>query len=140
MNEQVKKMWVEALNNTQYGQIKGHLAAFREEYSPVNYKGPNCFCALGLLCELHRETTNQGWWVFNISHQRWAYRSGTDAADSCATVAVLPPCVQVWAGLSEADPEVRDEDGERATITRLNDDPTYGCTFKTIAKMVDASL
>lgn len=81
MNAAIKARWVEALESGQYEQIHGAL-----------HTHLNLFCALGVLCELHRLETRADYWRGPDGRGRLAYLENFD---------YLPHAVARWAGLPE---------------------------------------
>lgn len=87
MNEEIKKLWIEALRSGEYKQGTGRL-------NMVNEAGASLMCCLGVLCDLYIKQTGKGEWVNDngIKH----FTSSTEKY-----VAMLPPIEVVqWAGLT----------------------------------------
>lgn len=124
MDPNIKTLWVNALRSGQYKQISGTLCKV------VN--GDACYCALGVLCDIHRVYhRNNGSeiafdWDANHYDWKWTYL-GADTA--------LPETVREWAGLLCDDPSVRWEEGI-SSIVDLNDDKKF--SFNDIADLIEA--
>lgn len=98
MNNDVKALWVEALRSGEYTQTTDVL------------RRRDSMCCLGVLCDLHHKTTNDGEWTFSrdgVAHYITKQEKATTD---------LPRIVQAWAGLDEYEPFI----GERS-ITAHND-------------------
>jgi hypothetical protein len=125
MDPNIKTLWVNALRSGQYKQISGRLCKV------VN--GDACYCALGVLCDIHRVYhRNNGSeiafdWDANHYDRKWTYL-GADTA--------LPETVREWAGLSSHDPVVVFDDGEASSIADMNDQ--LKLSFNDIADLIEA--
>lgn len=84
MNEAIKARWIAALTDGQYEQVRGAL-----------HTHLNLFCALGVLCELHRLETHADYWHGPDGRGRRAYLGNFD---------YLPGEVREWAGTPERWP------------------------------------
>ncbi len=113
MSPDIKKLWCNALRSDDYIQGEGALK-FEDEY-----------CCLGVLCDIHRQLTNNGDWVDDDEYE-------VKDGDSCDMK--LPLEVQDWTGLLHDDPIVLDG---AATLASLNDD---GYTFEEIADIIESEL
>jgi hypothetical protein len=130
MDPNIKTLWVNALRSGQYKQISGNLC------KEVN--GTSCFCALGVLCEVHRiHHLNRngldifGWgYYWKGTRNDWDWRRTYLGADTS-----LPETVREWAGLSSYDPSVHWEEGV-SSIVDLNDDRKF--CFNDIADLIEA--
>lgn len=119
MNENIKKMWVDALRSGDYRQTIGNLYEFHDDRFPPCDRG-DFHCALGVLADLYEKDTGK----MN------AYGSHLD--DTCLA----------WAGL-KGNPTVQvtyDEyEGSRAvSVDELNDE--WGWDFRRIANYIEAQL
>ena len=128
MDPNIKTLWVNALRSGQYKQISGTLC--RE----VN--DTPCFCALGVLCEVHRvfHLNRHGLEIFS-----WTYYWEGTRHDwkrlYLGAGSALPETVREWAGLSAYDPSVRWEEGV-SSIVDLNDERKF--SFNDIADLIEA--
>lgn len=116
MNPEIKAKWVNALrNDPEYIQdsISGLL------------KSDCGYCCLGVLCDLYAKEGNEKWICFR-----------DDRFEFDGEEEYLPSSVLEWAGMSAYDPEVNCE-GEYTTLSNLND---CGCSFKTLADLIEAQL
>lgn len=108
MNEDVKKLWTDALDSGKYKQGQGNLRTDNE------------YCCLGVLCELaaQRDICNR------VRHD-----DGNFVYDG--KVGFLPASVMNWAGLTETDPHIHNN---ASTLSRLNDDHVPFPTISTFIK------
>jgi hypothetical protein len=104
MNADIKARWLAALRSGQYTQTYQQL---REE---------NCYCALGVLCDLATQA-GVGAWEGNVV-----------AVSSGHWISVSPPEVEVWAGVTPL---------WASRISQCND---RGDTFAEIADLIEAHL
>lgn len=81
MNPEVKAMWLDALRSGEYEQTFSRL---RDE------KG---YCCLGVLCDLHAQTTGGEWNMTELWKLRYLGEGAT-----------LPALVEQWAGLDNDNP------------------------------------
>lgn len=102
MNAEIQKQWVAALRSDEFNQAQYAL------------KIDDCYCCLGVLCELHRRATGGQW----------------DRNDYLGAHSVLPAEVRIWAGLDRHDP--MDSDG--CCLTHRNDRME---DFLTIADVIE---
>lgn len=126
MNQEIKKVWLDALRSGQYSQGNGKL-----------YDGES-FCCLGVLCDLHSKITGEGQWTVNDDINRYYYKPAHPESWSCSEV--LPREVVQWAGLNNGNPSVGEYScGNRTygSIAELND---YGYTFKSLADIIEEKL
>lgn len=118
MNQEIKKKWVEALRSGDYKQTTGYL------------KRDNCFCALGVLCDLYIKEQSLCEWTDSYCGKGYlAIQKKNDPYSR--SIAALISCIVDWAGCS-ADPKVNGE-----YISRLND---TGIPFSKIADLIEAEL
>lgn len=115
MNQEVKKLWVEALVSGEYKQAKGLL---RRESG---------YCCLGVLCDIYEKQTKKKKWV---KKRIWGYHFGP-------LNTALPKFVVKWAGLSSCNPMVKDGRGSHGSLASFND---MGRSFNQIAKYIEKSL
>lgn len=113
MNQGIKKRWVQALRSGEYEQGQGGL-----------HSTDGKFCCLGVLCDL---AAREG--VVEPSPPRggWIGYSGRTG--------LLPWPVSNWAGLTSADPVVR-EGSRHMLLSGLNDTGLYD--FDEIADIIEA--
>ena len=110
MNPRIKAMWIEALCSGEYKQAKDAL-------HPADG-----FCCLGVLCDLYIRERCINW---AGSEWRGIMRGHEDEN--------LPPEVQEWAGLADAETENPDPLG----LSMKNDD---GVPFSEIATLIEEGL
>lgn len=116
MNQEIKKLWVEALRSGEYAQTGGELRV------------ANKFCCLGVLCDIYKKEKNDGEWdegTFVIGEER-----------ECS---ILPSVVWRWAELSDFNPNIfgQSQDGEQLNLAVLNDD---NVPFDLIAAIIETEL
>lgn len=127
MNQEIKKLWVDALRSGRYEQGVGVLRDRADKY-----------CCLGVLCELAVEA--------NVLERAepdiegvYSYHGPLAGSDD-SSVILLPVSVMHWAGLEgSAEVLVRSESrwgGERL-LSGLNDS---GETFEYIASVIEEEL
>jgi len=102
MHKEIADMWVAALRSDEYGQTYGYL---REEYEP----GQFAYCALGVLCDLHRKHTS-GEWVNCGGVYKYLYHK-----------AGLPDEVARWAGTTVCPQISCEELGGYECVSEAND-------------------
>lgn len=115
MNSQIKQQWMEALRSGKYAQAFGALQ--------LTEMG---FCCLGVLCDLHRQLTDNGRWI--DSSQKEGVCS-LYVGDDFVVLDKLPSTMLDWAGLTES---ACDE------LINLND--IQKNTFDQIAAWIDVNL
>lgn len=117
MNQEVKKLWIEALRSGEYKQATGQLRC------------DDGFCCLGVLSDLYKKDHSDCDWgggsysYFVIYREIGATSSSTNLVDE----------VVRWAELDSADPQY--ECGE--TLSDLND---MGASFNEIADVIEKHL
>lgn len=115
MNQEIKKLWVEALRSGEYKQTSGEL------------RDSDGFCCLGVLCDIYKKEELEG---------EWAASDGTDAqifiTSHDRSSQFLPSEVMHWSGLP-VNPSVFDDD----TLADLNDS---GADFALIAAIIETEL
>ena len=115
MNPTVKQKWVEALRSGDYQQTQGIL------------KWRNCFCVLGVLCDVYRlEKGIKGW-----SDQDYFFVGDEHEVN------ILPKAVVDWAGLgSRTGPMLSINHSRLLQITVFNNDMCL--TFEELADAIEA--
>lgn len=116
MNADVKADWVKALRSGDYAKGRGALR-----------KGDE-FCCLGVLCDLA---------VKADAVEPWMYISNEDGASVYGATATLPTPVMRWAGLTDSNPDVVNDDDGTTSLADLND---FGTTFTVLADAIEAQL
>jgi hypothetical protein len=108
MKPEIKAQWLAALRSGDYQQGR----------SLLHYEDrcEDQFCCLGVLCDLYAKDTGNTW----ERHGSVCTMHGLDG--------MLPPQVQVWAGLEYADP---------MGLAGRNDD---GATFEELAAIIEENL
>lgn len=115
MNAQIKDQWISALRGTQYGKTTGFL------------RKNNCYCAIGVLCDLYSKETKIPW-ELNV---------GTGGRFSiCGFWNHAPESVLTWAGINEDKNPVEYEKYVR--IVNLNDHEDM--TFALISDYIDQNF
>ncbi len=84
INEERVRKWIAALRSGEYPQARRSLR-----------KG-DCFCALGVCCDVYRKETGEGEWQKWSSYDRDWYFCNADI--------VLPSQVYFWYGFEDPDP------------------------------------
>ena len=87
MNEDVKKLWLEALTSGEYRKARSQLS-----------KGRNLMCCMGVLCDLYEKSGGEGHWEEVMSG---LFRTGAYFHRSEAPAEVLN-----WAFLTRADQDM----------------------------------
>lgn len=124
MKKEIADQWVKALRSGEYAQYRGQLHGFPED----DDKGS--FCCLGVLCDLHQQSTGAGYW-----------EGGYYQDESGYNFEVPPESVMAWAGIKAANPQVdppglRRPAGDCAlTIAELNDN--FHWTFNELANLIE---
>jgi hypothetical protein len=123
MNQQIKKLWVDALRSGEYEQ--GQECLKREEESGAKH------CCLGVLCELYEKEVGGLEITSVMAGGRKFYRfEGRND--------FLPMKVAKWAGLTKGDPDVMPlADGRFTSVADLNDE---GKSFLEIADVIEEVL
>ena len=110
MNKDIKKKWIEALRSGEYKQAQHQL------------RDGDCFCCLGVLCDIHSRETgvewDNGFYERNQTH--------------------LPLLVIIWAGLGSENVYLSDN----SCLTDYNDGSMFVDTknFAEIADIIEAQL
>jgi hypothetical protein len=121
MNEEVKKLWTDALRGEfKDKQGKGRLRTLDDHY-----------CCLGVLCELHRR-------AHNLGVEEWRKLSTTSIWYKGESVQ-LPLEVRTWAELTYANPAIKDGDGT-TNLADLNDGTIADHSFEEIADIIEKNL
>ncbi len=137
MNKKVKSKWIEALKSDNYKQ--GFFCMKPKQYSTVsNTPEENCFCAIGLLCELYRQEHPESSWTEEaVRLEDSVYGYGFQTTENNEPEYYnLPSEVLEWI-------EVRDEvviylDCNLYSMTEVNDD--WEWSFKDIANYFEEEL
>lgn len=129
MNQDVKKMWVDALRSGDYRQGQYYLMDESDG-----------FCCLGVLCDLHAKAYQHEW-----------VRNSDDAMEYLDCTEILPDEVREWAGLRDCCPDVSPGfvdsvrfvtetagSGRRLLLAELNDDHAF--TFAELADVIEKGL
>ncbi len=124
MKPEIAKLWVAALRSGTYQQGQGRLRG-----------GGNCFCCLGVLCDLHSKETGIQW------EDEGNGRHGCmDDAFYISSTTSLPDEVKAWAGASSCNPSVPSSWGQ-INLAVLNDGPEAGAVaplnFNQIADLIE---
>lgn len=150
MKKEIKAKWIAALRSGEYKQGHGRLLS-------INNKDEQCFCCLGVLCDLYIKETNNGSWLpsdYNEKVEGQKSRIFTSGDDWDRDGSLLPRSVMDWADLYKADPLVfviKDREGEihpnplykplsygddyiQRHLSGLNDD---GNSFELIANCIE---
>lgn len=124
MNREIKKRWVAALRSGKYRQSRDHL------------RKDDCYCALGVLCDLFVQDRQQEGvaWMSVLGHYAVHYKEG----QSIYSYDFLPQPVMNWAGLTRENPAffVYESD-DHFTVSDLNDDQQL--SFAEIATIIEES-
>lgn len=139
MNPKIKQMWLEALRSGEYTQGAGHL---RVSMTEDNIHFQDTHCCLGVLCDLHRQTTASltNWTI--TSDGLWSYEGYEET---------LPESVVEWAGIEDMNPNINISaikfadwyphdivsSANTSTLAQLND---AGASFEHIANVIEAQL
>lgn len=86
MNQEIKKLWIEALRSGKYKQATGRL-------SKIDDNGVTRMCCLGVLCDLYTKHTGKGEWVDGEYVRQFAPSEGPNEANH------PPREVILWASL-----------------------------------------
>lgn len=113
MKPEIKERWVAALRSGEYLPARGFL------------RRDNCFCGLGVLCDLAAQDGVVQW----SGPVHGIYSIG------CATQS-LPSQVVEWSGVPDCSPTVS-RSGKKPLLTELNDS---GVSFSELADLIEAQL
>lgn len=125
MKKEIKDKWVEALRSGKYKQGSGQL------------RQDDCFCCLGVLCDIYIKTTNTGKWE-PILNSEGQFVFSVNKAES--ETGVLTESVSSWSGLGEeksGNPSIKINGVFHSTLASLNDN---GISFKKIADLIEKQL
>ena len=128
MNKAVMEQWVAALRSGEYKQTEGRLRAFDDN----NNQPTNCFCCLGVLCDLFAKTrTDCAWGESDDEYEDCAF-----VVEDIETVdKVLPQLVRRWAGMnSECGDFFNEALKDEQRLTDMND---CGATFEELANVIE---
>ena len=131
MNQEVKKIWVDALRSGEYEQCKKKL-----------YNG-SAYCCLGVLCDLYAKSKGKKK-AFEIYYNMYGFSFGEEEEGKNVSN-LLPRIVMEWAGLEPFaitpdynETDIRSGQAHNATwISGLND---KGKSFKQIADIIDKRM
>lgn len=126
MDAQIAKAWAARI-------IKNEATRIRKQM----FDGTG-HCALGELCELHREQTGQGKWVKNADGSL-SYTCKKQAGHAHrASRSAPPPTVREWAGLKTMDGMYMPGENARTTVvfSCVMSDNDSGVPAKTIAEKI----
>ena len=108
------RAWIKALRSGKYKQGVGEL------------HNDGRFCCLGVLCDLYRKSTKDGYWT----EDGFVYGYESVAAYG------LPPIVQAWAGVTNENPSICTD----AALTAVDANDSLEMTFDQIADKLEAEL
>lgn len=111
MNADIKAKWVAALRSGEYEQGRREL---KDEAKR--------FCCLGVLCDLHSQTSGDQW---------------TDGGLYLNEGGLLPERVRAWAGLDSRYGGTVSISRQKKALSTHND---LGCSFSQIAKAIEEQL
>jgi hypothetical protein len=127
MKKDVMRKWVAALRSGDYMQGFGRL----RQVDAVGGGSP-VLCALGVLCQVHKNETRSATWRYQPLSDCWAYgRAGIRADDRDVSSDRLPDCVADWAGVQSANAQIP---ATGTTVSGMNDD---GLSFVDIADVIE---
>lgn len=116
MNQEIKKLWVEALRSGEYKQTKKRL------------KDCNGYCCLGVLCDIYKKETGLGEWIKDESLSGYEFITIGHINEK----GVLADIVSKWSELNDLNPII-----DRVSITVINDSGTY---FQEISNLIETYL
>lgn len=124
MKEAVAKIWSKGLESGEFKRTKYAL------------RSGDCYCPLGVLCEIYRKETGGGEWLLQATEERFEFMTYADSESSCT---ILPPLVREWAGIHSAvvsfPPFQNGEKVERdRSMLDINDMLNF--EFKKVAPMI----
>lgn len=137
MNQEIKKLWLEALRSGQYTQGRVALKSIEGD-------GTNKYCCLGVLCDLYAQRYGATW-----------TKGSTTLMDGKSYLVLngntggfyLPPEVRKWADMESHDGRLKDKieyetsNGRVAKadcLATLNDHANYN--FEQIAEVIERQL
>lgn len=115
MNEKIKEKWLDALRSDAYVQGKHFL------------RTDDCFCCLGVLCDLYSKETGHNWESPILEGKPNKFLGDSQ---------VLPFDVREWAGLPSCNPEIK----ITKTIHSLAEANDAGVPFSLIADIIEEQL
>ena len=132
MRQEIKDLWIEALESGKYEKGKGTLRGADDSY-----------CCLGVLCDIYRTRRRKGSWKTDTYGQFYFEVSGVNKDyrfdDNYRSDVNLPSKVATWAGLTLHDPIVDlEEYDEPVCISWVNDEEAE--TFEPIVKLIKEQL
>jgi hypothetical protein len=129
MNEDVKKLWVEAMRSGRFihgkGRLKGETLIGREV----------CHCVIGVLCEVYKETHPDTKLEYNSSGTNFGFVEGKLPA---GTKSLVSHEVNEWAGISNDFDICLEVNGKSAPLWMVNDRGTM--TFPELADLIEEQL
>jgi hypothetical protein len=121
MNSEVKAKWIAALRSGEYEPGRGELRSVS-----------NCFCCLGVLCDLYQKEHPEVEWVV-ANHDKRVYEFNRQSQ--------VPPLSvwKEWAQMNEANPVVSltNSPYTQGSLAGMND---FGDSFETIADIIEEHL
>jgi hypothetical protein len=121
MNPEVKAKWIKALRSGEYEQGRGHLRSIS-----------NCFCCLGVLCDIYQKEHPETEWVV-ADYDKRVYEFDQESQ-------VPPESVwKEWAQLDEPNPVVTLSNSlyTEGSLAGMND---LGDSFDQIANIIEEHL
>lgn len=128
MNEERKRLLIEALRSGEFKQTRGVL------------KDSEGHCCLGVACEVYLRNVGVGKWNEDYSFSCRKKCFSFVSAEYAAETGVLPYQVREWFGFTESNPRYGvdrvNDDGDviRPTLASLND---RGSSFEEIALVIE---
>ncbi len=126
MNQQIKQLWMTALQSGKYEKGTRYLRNTLDE-----------FCCLGILCDIFKEETGKGEWHKNGT--LYEFKIGSESVYT-----MLPFSVSDWAGIKDTSGELKTPlvsklsvQAEDEALWELND---TGYTFNEIANVIRAQF
>lgn len=117
MKPEIKDKWLDALRSGKYKQTKNML------------RNKNAYCCLGVLADIYSKEVGAEWKPDSAGCLRIENDNG-----------ILPYCIQSWAGLKQANPDV-EIGGVHYSLAQLNDGREIRRkTFKQIASIIEKEL
>lgn len=125
MNQEVKAMWVSALQSGEYQQGQCYLR--------VDDK----YCCLGVLCDIYIQKV-EGSWERNYDYEHSQVYNFAIESKSQLAVSQLTSSVMKWAGLENTDPRVVVNTlAVELMLSEVND---QGYSFNDIANIIENQL
>ena len=118
MNNKVRGLWTTRLRSGRDKKIQGKL-----------HNGDNCFCVLGILCDIY---------IREHPDERWDIKQFHDSKIQGENL-ILSSQVMEWAELDSNDPGIRIKGVCPCTLSDMNDS-TLGYTFNQMADLIEEQL